>query len=334
MKLLLNEEPLIVLPSLAAHIGLQESIFLQQLHYWLNRSNHEKDGHKWVYNSYKEWQKQFPFWSEKTISRIVKKLEDSGLVICDNFNSLVIDKTKWYRICYEKLSEIEHQKSTERQKGRSIGQSDLSTGQVDQTIRTECLNQTDTMSVPLPEITTEITTRDVNNDDDKDHVHAYAEINQKQPTAFLFYEQNGFGALASHVSYKVGNWIDDLSEELVIHAMKLAIENNVLRWNYVEKILVDWSNKKFKSIADVEADRLRFEAQKQQRQNSSNQSRPHKPHRRVEVVPDWFSKRKEVTEPSQATTTTASQGQATDFEAERKKLLAKLEGNHDGNREK
>jgi len=68
MKLLLNEEPLIVLPSLAAHIGLQESIFLQQLHYWLNRSDHERDGHKWVYNSYKEWQKQFPFWSERQLA--------------------------------------------------------------------------------------------------------------------------------------------------------------------------------------------------------------------------------------------------------------------------
>lgn len=52
----------------------------------------------------------------------MKKLEDSGLVICDNFNSLVIDKTKWYRICYEKLIEVEQQKGTERQKGWATGQ--------------------------------------------------------------------------------------------------------------------------------------------------------------------------------------------------------------------
>ena len=311
MKLLLNEEPLIVLPSLAANIGLQESIFLQQLHYWLNRSNHEKDGHKWVYNSYKEWQKQFPFWSEKTISRIVKKLEDSGLVICDNFNSLVIDKTKWYRICYEKLSEIEQQKCTERQKGRSTGQSDLSTGQVDQTIQTKCLNQSDNLSVPLPEITT----RDLNNVDEKAKASAHTELNHKQQTAFQFYEQNGFGALASHVAYKVGNWVDDLSEELVIHAMKLAVENNVLRWNYVEKILLKWNNKEFKTIADVEADRLRFEAQKNQRQKNSNRS---KPQGRQEIVPEWFNERDENNSESQATS------QNIDFEAERQKILEKL----------
>lgn len=315
MKLLLNEEPLIVLPSLAAHIGLQEAIFLQQLHYWLNRSNHERDGQKWVYNSYKEWQKQFPFWSEKTISRIVKKLEDSGLVICDNFNSLVIDKTKWYRICYEKLNEIEQQKGTERQKGRSTGQSDLSTRQVDQTMQTKCLNQSDNLSVPLPEITTEITTRDLNNVDEKVNASAHTEINQKQHTAFQFYEQNGFGALASHVAYKVGNWIDDLSEELVIHAMKLAVENNVLRWNYVEKILMDWSNKKFKTISDVDADRLRFEAQKNKRQNNSNRS---KPQGRQEIVPEWFKERNENNSESQATS------QNIDFEVERQKILEKL----------
>ncbi|MCS1382755.1 DnaD domain protein [Lysinibacillus sphaericus] len=315
MKLLLNEEPLIVLPSLAAHIGLQESIFLQQLHYWLNRSNHEKDGHKWVYNSYKEWQKQFPFWSEKTISRIVKKLEDSGLVICDNFNSLVIDKTKWYRISYEKLSEIEYQKSIERQKGRSTGQSDLSTGHVDHTMQTKCLNQSDKLSVPLPEITTEITTRDFKNVDEKVNSSACTSLNQKQQTAFQFYEQNGFGALASHVAYKVGNWIDDLSEDLVIHAMKLAVENNVLRWNYVEKILLDWSNKKFKTIADVEADQLRFEAQKNQRQKNSNRS---KSLGRQELVPEWFSKRNEDNGESLST------GQTIDFEAERQKVLEML----------
>lgn len=311
MKLLLNEEPLIVLPSLATHIGLQESIFLQQLHYWLNRSNHEKDGHKWVYNSYKEWQKQFPFWSEKTISRIVKKLEDSGLVICDNFNSLVIDKTKWYRICYEKLSEIEQQKSTERQKGRSIGQSDLSTGQVDQTIQTQCLNQSDNLSVPLPEITT----RHLNNVDEKVKISALTESNQKQPTAFQFYEQNGFGALVSHVSFKIGNWIDDISEELVLHAMKIAVENNVLRWNYVEKILLDWSNKKLKTIVDVEKDKLRFEAQKNQRRKQSNKF---KPQHSKEPVPDWFEKRNEVTEEG------ISKDQTIDFEAERQKILNML----------
>ncbi|TQR28977.1 DnaD domain protein [Lysinibacillus sphaericus] len=55
-----------------------------------------------------------------------------------------------------------------------------------------------------------------------------------------------------------------MSEELVIRARKQAIENNVLRWNYVEKILQVWTTKKFTTIEEVEADKLRFVARKQQ----------------------------------------------------------------------
>ena len=54
-KLLISEQPLQVLPGLAAKIGLNEAIFLQQLHYWLVKSKHEHDELRWVYNTYEEW---------------------------------------------------------------------------------------------------------------------------------------------------------------------------------------------------------------------------------------------------------------------------------------
>ena len=63
--LLINEPPLQVLPSLACAVGLNEALILQQFHYWLQHSNNIKDGHKWIYNSYQEWHKQFPFWKSK-----------------------------------------------------------------------------------------------------------------------------------------------------------------------------------------------------------------------------------------------------------------------------
>ncbi|MED3747587.1 DnaD domain protein [Geobacillus stearothermophilus] len=105
-KLLLDEKPLVILPSLAKEIGLNEAIILQQLHYWLQESNNERDGHRWVYNTYEDWQKQFPFWSIRTIRRTIKNLENKGIVISDYLNSMKIDKTKWYRIDYERLEEI------------------------------------------------------------------------------------------------------------------------------------------------------------------------------------------------------------------------------------
>ncbi|ALY08108.1 hypothetical protein BhaS171_00052 [Bacillus phage vB_BhaS-171] len=102
-KLLLDDKPLIILPSLAEKIGLNESIVLQQLHYWLMDSKNFRDGEKWVYNTYKDWQKQFPFWSEKTIRRTITKLENEGLILTGNYNKMKIDQTKWYRIDYNKI---------------------------------------------------------------------------------------------------------------------------------------------------------------------------------------------------------------------------------------
>ena len=43
-KLLINERPIMILPTLAVKIGLNESIMLQQVHYWLLTSSHEKKG--------------------------------------------------------------------------------------------------------------------------------------------------------------------------------------------------------------------------------------------------------------------------------------------------
>ena len=103
MSLLISEPPLQVLPSLAVKIGLNEAIILQQVHYWLLKSNNVRDGYKWVYNSYSEWNKQFPFFSRNTMIRAFNSLEKQGLLITANYNKAGFDKTKWYRIDYEKL---------------------------------------------------------------------------------------------------------------------------------------------------------------------------------------------------------------------------------------
>ncbi len=115
-KLLYDEPPLTVLPSLAVVVGLEEAIVLQQIHYWVRRKQESgqdyKKGRYWVYNSYGEWQKQFPFWSETTVRRIIKRLKDSGLLLADNFNKAKFDNTKWYTIDYDKLEQriAEHEK--------------------------------------------------------------------------------------------------------------------------------------------------------------------------------------------------------------------------------
>lgn len=103
-SLLIEEPPLQVLPSLACKVGLNEAIVLQQFHYWLQRSSNVQDGYKWIYNSITGWAKQFPFWSRDTVKRTISNLEKKGYLITDNYNKSKFDRTKWYRIDYEKLN--------------------------------------------------------------------------------------------------------------------------------------------------------------------------------------------------------------------------------------
>ncbi|PGY05377.1 conserved phage C-terminal domain-containing protein [Bacillus sp. AFS031507] len=109
-RLLIKESPVMIIPSLAVKIGLNEAVVLQQIHYWLGISKHKIEGRTWVYNTYEEWQKQLPFWSVSTIKRTILSLEMKGLLLSANFNEMKMDKTKWYSIDYDKLQE--HEDST------------------------------------------------------------------------------------------------------------------------------------------------------------------------------------------------------------------------------
>ena len=148
-KLLIYDNPIMILPTLAQKIGLNEAVMLQQIHYWLISSQHEKDGRKWVYNTYRDWQLQLPFWSESTIKRSIKSLEEQGYLLSANYNQLKMDKTKWYSIDYEKLAELE-----------SDAQDHLepSTVQIDTTVMADCPLEEDRMNQAIPEITTETST--------------------------------------------------------------------------------------------------------------------------------------------------------------------------------
>lgn len=105
--LLIHEPPLQVLPSLAVAIGLNEAIILQQVHYWLKHSQHVVDGTPWVYNSYSQWQEQFPFFSAITIKRTIINMERIGVLQSTaKLNRSKMDKTKWYTINYECLNNL------------------------------------------------------------------------------------------------------------------------------------------------------------------------------------------------------------------------------------
>jgi DnaD/phage-associated family protein len=94
--------------------------------------------------------------------------------------------------------------------------------------------------------------------------------------------------IGSYIGEKISNWIADTSEELVLEAMKIAVENGVKTWKYVESILRDWSEKGYRTVEQVRAAQMAFKEQQSKKRNGSNGSNRRKP-TRTEMIPDWLN---------------------------------------------
>ena len=118
-RLIVNESPLIVLRSLALAVGLNEAIFIQQLHYWLDISDFEYEGRVWIYKSLDEWCDEFPFWSKSTVRRVINSLKEKGLLIVKQIyrNRRLVNH---YTIDYKNLSKLEEKNPPKRAKKKKV----------------------------------------------------------------------------------------------------------------------------------------------------------------------------------------------------------------------
>ncbi|MBD8069386.1 DnaD domain-containing protein [Bacillus sp. PS06] len=243
---LFPESPLLVHPTIATTLGLNESLILQQIHYWLERSTNQHDNHNWVYNTYEDWAKQFPFWSVSTIRRTITKLENLGILISANYNKLKLDKTKWYRINYDKLHEL---------LPYPLEPMPHPCAQSNQSTQPTCTDEAPTFTTPLPESTSKIPSE------------ILEAVEEAPLNPHHFYEENGFGTIGSYMSEKITAWSNDLSDELIIEAMKFAIEHSSKTWAYVEAILRDWIDKQYTTVTEVHTARLRYKEKQSTKQN-------------------------------------------------------------------
>ena len=105
-KLVAGSRALVIPVDLAAEVGLNEALFLQQVHYMIESKLGEVHrGQRWIFNTFEQWAEVFPFWSKRTIERIVKKLRESELLLVDDFNRSKSKHTNWYTINYELLEQ-------------------------------------------------------------------------------------------------------------------------------------------------------------------------------------------------------------------------------------
>lgn len=258
-KLLIHEEPLQVLPSLAAKIGLNEAIMLQQIHYWLRKSKNIRDGKPWIYNTYTEWEKQFPWWSNRTIKRIVDNLRSNGLIeTTSKYNKLNIDQTLWYTINYEKLDMRELTESTAIPESDKMAQSEdtsstesdkMSSPKVtswhngsDKLAQSEPVAESDKMALPLPRDIQENTTRE-------NSACVQAETLQPETPPPTLSPDDYLPGLPDPRKRKGKH---DLVAEFIVDAKRLGVDETMFR-SVVDALLVGFGKK---PLADAGDDRV------------------------------------------------------------------------------
>ena len=87
--------------------GFDEGAFLQQLHYWTinpETTGWISDGKKWVYNSLKSWQAQFPWMTEYGLRKAIGNLKKLGLIETAQHWISQYQRVMFYRIDYERLN--------------------------------------------------------------------------------------------------------------------------------------------------------------------------------------------------------------------------------------
>jgi len=247
-SILINDKPVVINTKLAVVLGLSESIVLQQMNYWLQKSKHIIEGKRWIYNTYSNWQEQLPFFCESTIRRIIKRLEGMDIVLSANFNKSKMDKTKWYSINYDALNKLQEEPIKDSNINDS-GNNDLDNASSLCCDNNEHMESTTdewncsnlavdkiNLNKPIPEITPET-------EDEK----------EKDFSDILEFFNSNIHPVTPHEHEKLKLLHEEIKNtDLILKAMELAVENRARSFRYIEVVLYNWMDLKLHTLQEVE----------------------------------------------------------------------------------
>lgn len=100
---------------------------------------------------------------------------------------------------------------------------------------------------------------------------------------FKFYEENFKCSLSPYVNKTLKNYEKEFSNELIIYAMKIAIEQDRKTIKYLEGILNNWRKKSIKTIEEAQKENERYK-----KENEKNNAKKNKTNFTQREYPDNF----------------------------------------------
>lgn len=210
--------------------------------------------HGWIYKSAEELSEETMMGvSKSTMGRYLNELVANGWLDKRKNPKWKGDNTFQYRVNLVKIQNdlIKLGYSLERY---PLTISEHGSSKIEQPVSKQ--NNQFQNETTLPEITTEITS-EINNNL---VVEECARVNP-----FDFYQQN-FGIISPYIAERITVWLEEKSfkeaEEIIVLAMKIALENNSKSFSYIDAILKNWLEQNVKTKLDALAVTKEFKSQK------------------------------------------------------------------------
>lgn len=248
----------------------------------------------WIYKTAEDLAEECMITTSKaTMGRYLDKLVEKEWLLCRKNPDLKWDKTLQYRINITKIQKdlfkLGYVLDGYRIDLLQLFQNDTSRFQNE---TSEFQNDTPKYhnETAIPEITTEITS-----DIKKEEEEGVTE--DQKMNLFTFYEQNGFGKLGKHIAQKIIQWSEVLSWDIVLEAMKMAVENGGKNWSYIESILTNWDSKKVKTVHEACAQVIAY---KKQQSKLGGRKTKQTRSTRTETIPDWYYQKDTPSQPKES----------------------------------